>query len=247
MPEEEKLTSRERELIAKWRAFYASLVDGSREPETDEQLHFALACRGLVPAETEHEVAYSKYLKANDLPREQARSRHPRESGATAERRVVGQRTGSETTKVPDDSPEPQRTDVPTSEFAARCVHLCQRFTMLSASGVDRSSFMADRVRRVRARVEERGYVAKGDLGEVRSLERRAESAEEHLASLPKVDKSIEHEKRASGYIKIGGGGGGWADHEPGTPRPGWFTDDDYRKSHSNRASDLKARNAPED
>ena len=246
--EDEELMPHERALLEKWGEFYRSLADGSRQAQTDEQLHFALACRGLVPAETEHEVAYLKHIRARGLPRSSSRAERPRTPKQEVPRRMskVPEATVS-VPRAPDTPEEPRKTEVSLSEFKVRCVHLRQRFTWLSAAGVDHGSALIDRAHRVQVRAEERGYVARGDLGETRSLERRAESMEKQLAAQPKVDKSIEHEKWTGGTIKIGGGGRGWADYEPGTPRPGWFTDDDYRKSRSNRASELKRRNVPED
>jgi len=55
------LTKEENELIRRYYAFYRSLDQGTRKPNTSEQKHFQGVCRGRWDARNIHERAYLKY------------------------------------------------------------------------------------------------------------------------------------------------------------------------------------------
>lgn len=57
------LTPEEVGLLDEWLPFYLSLAEGSHEPTTTAQEHFVRVTRGLVPAETDHERAFMKWLR----------------------------------------------------------------------------------------------------------------------------------------------------------------------------------------
>jgi uncharacterized protein YifE (UPF0438 family) len=61
--EKYKLTEAEERLIDKYLNFYRDLATGKREANTEEQKHFVKVCHGLARAETEHELAYAKYMR----------------------------------------------------------------------------------------------------------------------------------------------------------------------------------------
>ncbi|MDM8551682.1 DUF413 domain-containing protein, partial [Desulfobacterales bacterium HSG2] len=55
------LTEKEESLIRRYYAFYRSLDEGTRKPQTAEQRQFEAVCRGYRNARTVHERAYLKY------------------------------------------------------------------------------------------------------------------------------------------------------------------------------------------
>ena len=209
------LTREERALMDKWSEFYRSLAEGTRKPKTMAQLHFVAVLQGFTEPETEHEMAYVKYLD-------------------------------SQRTSEPETEPGPRRASISLAEFEIRCQQLSERLSLLRAARVKGSSNLAGRIAGILARASAREYVLLGDVGETRAAERRVISMEREHASAPKPDTSLEM-KLPEKSIRISGGAGGWAEHEPGTPRAGWFTDSDHGKMHGNRARELRRRNAPKD
>jgi uncharacterized protein YifE (UPF0438 family) len=59
----EPLSERDRDLIERYGAFYRALNGGQRQPATPAQLHFVEVCRGRADPQTEHEVAFSNYVR----------------------------------------------------------------------------------------------------------------------------------------------------------------------------------------
>ena len=55
---------KEKELLEKYGHFYRDLESGKRPPETEDQKHFVLVCKGLAKARTVHEVVYLKSKSA---------------------------------------------------------------------------------------------------------------------------------------------------------------------------------------
>ena len=72
---DEELSGRERELIQKHGDFYRALNGGRRKPEIPEQERFIQVCRGQLPPETEHEIAFTKYVRI-ELARREAEHAH---------------------------------------------------------------------------------------------------------------------------------------------------------------------------
>lgn len=62
MRDDLQLTEREEQLLKKYGGFYHRLETGQEAPTTEAQEHFVAMCRGETKAETEHEVAYAKYM-----------------------------------------------------------------------------------------------------------------------------------------------------------------------------------------
>ena len=60
-PESYTLSPREKSLIKKHLQFYLSLENGTRQPTTAAQQHFAAVCRERAVPETEHEWAFVKW------------------------------------------------------------------------------------------------------------------------------------------------------------------------------------------
>jgi very-short-patch-repair endonuclease/uncharacterized protein YifE (UPF0438 family) len=58
-----ELTEPEKRLIEKHLLFYRALAIGKHKPTTEAQQHFVAMCEGRVKAETEHEIAYVKYMR----------------------------------------------------------------------------------------------------------------------------------------------------------------------------------------
>ena len=56
------LTEEERLLIKKYDKFYESLNTGEKKPTSKDQKHFVEVCRGHALPQTEHEIAYAKYI-----------------------------------------------------------------------------------------------------------------------------------------------------------------------------------------
>lgn len=65
-----QLTESEEALIDKHLTFYRELTTGKRQPTTEAQKHFAIVFQGRAKAETEHEIAYAKYLRLEALKRD---------------------------------------------------------------------------------------------------------------------------------------------------------------------------------
>ncbi len=82
----EVLSERERELIEKYGTFYRALNGGHRKPETPEQERFVQVCRGQLPPESEHEIAFTKYVRI-ELARREAD--HARQKEAEAARNAT--------------------------------------------------------------------------------------------------------------------------------------------------------------
>jgi very-short-patch-repair endonuclease len=57
------LTKRESFLIKRFLEFYKSLATGERTPSTAKQKHFVEVCKGKTKPETEHEIAFVKFIK----------------------------------------------------------------------------------------------------------------------------------------------------------------------------------------
>lgn len=57
------LTAEEKTLIKTHLPFYVALATEERQPTTDAQRHFLAVCEGRASAETEHEVAFVKYMR----------------------------------------------------------------------------------------------------------------------------------------------------------------------------------------
>lgn len=68
-----QLTEREERLIDKHLTFYCQLAAGKRQPTTEAQKHFILVSQGRACAETEHEIAYAKYIRIEVQDREAKR------------------------------------------------------------------------------------------------------------------------------------------------------------------------------
>jgi hypothetical protein len=62
------LTNQERSLLERYLPFYRALETGQRAPLTDAQHHFVAACQGRQMAETEHELAYVKFMRLRKKP-----------------------------------------------------------------------------------------------------------------------------------------------------------------------------------
>lgn len=60
-----KFTKNEIKLLHHHMHFYDELRTGVRIADTAEKEHFVKAVRGEVEPTTEHEIAYTKYLKSN--------------------------------------------------------------------------------------------------------------------------------------------------------------------------------------
>ncbi len=58
-----QLTKREQNLIREHFEFYKSLAVGKRQPTTAEQKHFVAVCQGQLKPETEHEIAFAKFIR----------------------------------------------------------------------------------------------------------------------------------------------------------------------------------------
>lgn len=58
------LSAWDRRLIQKYRYFYISLDNGSRQPSTEPQRHFIAVCQGRAKPRTQHEIAYVRYRNA---------------------------------------------------------------------------------------------------------------------------------------------------------------------------------------
>lgn len=66
----EELSEREQSLIGRHGDFYRSLNGGQRKPQTPEQEHFVEVCRGRTEPMTEHEIAFTKFLRIVKVQRE---------------------------------------------------------------------------------------------------------------------------------------------------------------------------------
>ncbi len=69
---DDALTNREKELVARHGDFYRALNGGMRLPTTPEQTRFVAVCRGEAVPETEHEIAFTKFVRFVKAQREQA-------------------------------------------------------------------------------------------------------------------------------------------------------------------------------
>lgn len=58
-----RLTKREQNLIREHFEFYKSLANGKRQPTTAAQKHFVAVCLGNIAPESEHEIAFAKFIK----------------------------------------------------------------------------------------------------------------------------------------------------------------------------------------
>lgn len=57
------LTDEDRSLLQRYLPFYRALETGQRLPATEAQDHFVAVCEGREKANTQHEVAYVKYMR----------------------------------------------------------------------------------------------------------------------------------------------------------------------------------------
>jgi hypothetical protein len=62
------LTSQERSLLERYLPFYRALETRRRAPQTDAQRHFVAVCEGRAGAETDHEIAYVKFMRLRKKP-----------------------------------------------------------------------------------------------------------------------------------------------------------------------------------
>jgi uncharacterized protein YifE (UPF0438 family) len=62
------LTEDEKELLRRYLPFYRALESGRRKPSTQAQEHFVAVCEGGTKAETQHELAYVKYMRLRPKP-----------------------------------------------------------------------------------------------------------------------------------------------------------------------------------
>ena len=62
-PDVPPLTGHENDLLRRHFEFYKSLANGTRQPETDKQKHFVAVCQGQILPQTEHEIAFAKFIK----------------------------------------------------------------------------------------------------------------------------------------------------------------------------------------
>jgi uncharacterized protein YifE (UPF0438 family) len=76
-----QLTPREEVLLKKHLAFYQLLENGKWNPTTNAQKHFVAICRGHGRAETEHEKAYTKYLRIRALQRREQYAKREAHNG----------------------------------------------------------------------------------------------------------------------------------------------------------------------
>ena len=62
------LSGEERALLQRYLPFYRALETGRRTPLTRAQEHFVAVCEGRETAETQHELAYVKYMRLRPKP-----------------------------------------------------------------------------------------------------------------------------------------------------------------------------------
>lgn len=79
---DDALTPREQALVGRYGGFYRSLNGGQRQPTSPAQARFVEVCRGRAPPETEHEVAFAKYLRLVEAQREAEAARRDAERAA---------------------------------------------------------------------------------------------------------------------------------------------------------------------
>ncbi|WP_237212997.1 DUF413 domain-containing protein [Falsiroseomonas oryziterrae] len=92
---EDALTEREQALIERYGDFYRALNGGKRTPSTPEQVRFVAVCRGEADAVTEHEIAFTKYVRLERARRaaEYERRKAEAEARATMIEDAPGQRS----------------------------------------------------------------------------------------------------------------------------------------------------------
>jgi uncharacterized protein YifE (UPF0438 family) len=115
------LTTREQELILKYRGFYDDLASGKRPPNTAAQRHFVAVVKGTAQPQTEHEHAFlkSRRLAKSGLPKKIKKrdaisaERVSKKGGAGPPRRLPKKRSGvrkiriaGDTLKVRDQIPD---------------------------------------------------------------------------------------------------------------------------------------------
>ena len=67
---DEVLTDHDQQLLDRYLRFYRSLISGKRVAQTAAQVHFVEAFHGRVAPETDHEIAFMKFIRIELAKRE---------------------------------------------------------------------------------------------------------------------------------------------------------------------------------
>ena len=83
------MNSWDRRLIERYLKLYLSLDQGTRNPDTPAQGHFVSVCRGEASPRTQHEIAYTKYLRVRLAKKPQKKTRDEKLPDITPTDKVI--------------------------------------------------------------------------------------------------------------------------------------------------------------
>ena len=198
----QNLTKNEKRLIEKYLYFYESLDKGIRTPNTKAQEHFIQVCRKEKVAKTEHEIAYSKYIGT-----------YKRNDKKSINRKKIDLKQLAELENALNENQIKVRN----------CVKRNSSKVGLSSpkkkKSPDRYSHSPNKSPKI----------IRNDFDEPKNIDPLPPTEIEKEAILNKAmerQKNMDFEisllmKKKRDHVP---------EYEEGTPRPGWFTDDDWKK-----------------
>ena len=221
---QEKLTQQEHLLIKKHLKFYKSLESGERSPTTTEQKHFVDVCLGYVQPKTEHEIAYSKFIGIYS-PKTDVKITEDINSEWAGKLQKLQEAFDNNKIK---DAPNPKKKSSKRWETASK--------TKWTAKQNKR------KIGKKSKQLDEKKY----------TFQKKESNPKEKVAKSQKsskiddrIKKNIEKDNKRSSlteiYLrKMSQVKSDIPEYEEGYPKPGWFTDDDWKKMRGQDYADMK-------
>jgi uncharacterized protein YifE (UPF0438 family) len=199
----EKLTKEERLLIKRFGKFYKSLETGERLPTSEAQKHFVEVCMCNALPETEHEIAYAKFIGI--YPKRES-YKITNKDKSRWERNLQGLQEAFENNQIRS-TPKSKRK--PSRRFQSN--------------------------KAKKKTVREKDNTTKKKISKNQSIQ-NLKCPEEIRNEILKKAKNRSSLKNY--YIRRPKRG--ISEYEEGSPKPGWFTDDDWKKMRKQDYADMK-------
>jgi uncharacterized protein YifE (UPF0438 family) len=221
-----KLTEHELYLISRHLKFYKDLESGKRTPTTEAQIHFVAACKNEATPETEHEIAYIKYRDVYG----RTKGNYRMSDGKSEWGKTLNQiKEALENNKI-----KPQKGS--TRYNNPKKKPTMGKYISNTSHNYSEVNKLGDQ------KCKSDVYTKQKENSKVTKKIRKELSDEEYMKALNGLaDKRKKEEKlkwqtlnkMAKNRRKI-------PDYEEGYPKPGWFTDEDWKKMRRQDYADMK-------
>ena len=222
---QKNLTKEERLLILKHLKFYQSLETGQRPPTTAEQKHFVNVCHGQAKPKTEHEIVYSKFIgiytpKTNDKIFENKNSewegKLQRLQEALENNKIKAIRFSKG--KSFKNREIDFKREQPLDKFDRK----------ISKSHIPHDK-QKKKIQNKDSSIEKIIFTTKASIKSEQEMKKEILEKAKNRSGLTKYYKK-----------RISNSKSDISEYEEGYPKPGWFTDEDWKKMRSQDYADMK-------